>query len=310
MPREKFDLSFVSRHPTISVFLQYLTHCLRVAGDDVASNEVEDILRSSFGYSQARSTSPQLAEKLVRVARRYLETLQGRERGYLALADGTGFSLSSIDMLYAIQTRDHPEFRDPSFWSKDTLFSSDLSHLTSVVSVLGDVPELQLGSQDTGPFNPRRVAGIVQDWVNGYSISLIAERWFQHEPDPKLRVRKTSHYLHSKLVSQLPWGIGAIQRLAGIQQEQGGAASVPSFVFFGVSSREAAQLRMVGVPRIAADGLAALQRDEQRAFATFEELRGWVASIPASQWQRHLGDASVLTGDDCQRSWEVLAGVS
>ena len=308
--QEKFDLSFVSRHPTISVFLQYLTHCLRVAGDDVASNEVEDILRSSFGYSQARSTSPQLAEKLVRLARRYLETLQGRERGYLALADGTGFSLSSIDMLYAIQTRDHPEFRDPSFWSKDTLFSSDLSHLTSVVSVLGDVPELQLGSQDTGPFNPRRVAGIVQDWVNGYSISLIAERWFQHEPDPKLRVRKTSHYLHSKLVSQLPWGIGAIQRLAGIQQEQGGAASVPSFVFFGVSSREAAQLRMVGVPRIAADGLAALQRDEQRAFATFEELRGWVASIPASQWQRHLGDASVLTGDDCQRSWEVLAGVS
>ncbi len=308
--QENFDLNFVSRHPTISVFLQYLTHSLRVAGDEVAGNDVEDILRSSFGYSQARSTSPQLAEKLVRVARRYLETLQGRERGYLALADGTGFSLSSIDMLYAIQTQDHPEFRDPSFWSKDTLFSSDLSYLESVVSVLGNVPELKLGSQDTGPFNPRRVAGIVQDWVNGRSISLIAERWFQHEPDPKIRVRAASHYLHSRLVGQLPWGIGAIQRLAGIQQEQGDAASVPSFVFFGVSSREAAQLRMVGVPRIAADGLAALQRAERRTLATFEDLRRWVASVPASEWQRHLGDASVLTGADCQRSWEILAGVS
>lgn len=308
--QENFDLSFVSRNPTISVFLQYLTHSLRVAGHEVAGNEVEDILRSSFGYSQARSTSPQLAEKLVRVARRYLETLHGRERGYLALADGTGFSLSSSDMLYAIQRQDHPEFRDPSFWSKDALFSSDLSHLTSVVSVLGNVPELELGSQDAGPFNPHRVAGIVQDWVNGRSISSIAERWFQHESDPKIRVRAASHYLHSRLVGQLPWGIGAIQRMAGIQQEQGDAASVPSFVFFGVSSREAAQLRMVGVPRIAADGLATLQRAEQRAFATFEELRGWVASVSPTEWQRHLGDASVLTGADCQRSWRVLAGVS
>ena len=308
--QERFDLRFVSRHPTISVFLQYLTHALRIAGDDVASSEIEDILRSSFGYSQARSTSPQLAEKLVRVARQYLETLQGRERGYLALADGTGFSLSSIDMLYAIQTQDHPEFRDPSFWSKEALFSSDLNGLESVVSVLANVPELELGSQDTGPFNARRVAGIVQDWVNGNSISLIADRWFQHESDSKARVRKASHYLHSKLVGQIPWGIGAMQRLAGIEHDQGDAASVPSFVFFGVSSREAAQLRMVGVPRIAADGLASLQRDEHRTFSNFEEMRRWIGSIPAGEWQRHLRDASVLTGADCQQSWEVLAGIS
>ena len=308
--QENFDLSFVSRHPTISVFLQYLTHALRVAGDEVASSEIEDILRSSLGYSQARSRSPVLAERLVRVAREYLETLQGKERSYLALADGTGFSLSSIDMLYAIQNREHPEFRDPAFWSKDTLFSSDLGHLESVVSVLGNVPELELGSQDTGPFNPRRVAGIVRDWVNGRSINLIAERWFRHEADSKTRVRKASHYLHSRLVGQLPWGIGAMQRLAGIQREEEDAVSVPSLVFFGVSSREAAQLRMVGVPRIAADSLAALRRHEQRTFATFEELRGWVASIPATEWHRHLRDASVLTGADCQQSWKVLAGIS
>ena len=308
--QERFDLSFVSRHPTISVFLQYLTHSLRVAGDDVASREVEDILRSSFGYSQARSQSPQIAEKLVQVARQYLGSLQGREPSYLALADGTGFSLPSIDMLYAIQAQDHPEFRDPSFWSKETLFSSDRSHLEAIVSVLGRVPELELGSQDSGFFDARRVAGIVQDWVNGLSVSLIADRWFGHEPDPDDRVRSASHYLHSKLVGQLPWGIGAIQRLAGIQKEQGDAASVPSFVFFGVSSREAAQLRMVGVPRIAAEGLAVHQRAEQRTFATFGELRQWVASIPASEWQRNLTEDSVLTGAECQRSWEVLAGVS
>ena len=305
-----FDLSFVSQHPTISVFLQYLTHALRISGNAVISNEVEDILRSSLGYSQAHSNSPQIAEKLIRVARQYLETIRQRERGYLALADGTGFSLSSIDMLYAIQSREHPEFRNPSFWSKDTLFSSDLGHLESVISVLGNVPELDLGSQDTGHFSPHRVAGIVQDWVNGSSIRLIADRWFQHEPNPERRVRLASHYLHSKLVGQIPWGIGAIQRLAGIQDEHGDAGNVPSFVFFGVSSREAAQLRMVGVPRVAADSLAAHQRDEQRVFTTFEELRRWVASISASEWQQHLDGASVLTGADCQRSWEVLSGVS
>ena len=213
-------------------------------------------------------------------------------------------------MLYAIQTQEHPEFRDPLFWTADTLFSSDRTNLESVVSVLGNVPELNLGSQDFGVFNSHRIAGIVQDWVNGSSVSMIADRWFQQQQDPKIRLREASHYLHSKLVGQIPWGIGAMQRLAGIREEHGDAASVPSLVFFGVSSREAAQLRMVGVPRIAADGLAVFQRSEQRTFGTFEELRRWVASIPASEWQRHLGDASILTGTDCQRSWKVLAGVS
>ena len=75
--QEKFDLAFVSRHPAISVFLQYLTHCLRIAGQEVASSEVEDILRSSLAYSQARSANPLLAERLVQVARQYIGTLQG-----------------------------------------------------------------------------------------------------------------------------------------------------------------------------------------------------------------------------------------
>ena len=308
--RQRFDLGFVSQHPTLSVFLQYLTHSLRVAGSEMAGSEVEDILRSSLAYSQARTESPELAEKLIQVAREYLGTLQGRERGYLALADGTGFSLSSIDMLYAIQTQEHPEFREAAFWSKDALFSSDLNNLESVISALGKVPELKLGSQDVGSFNARRIAGIVQDWVNGLSISQIGERWFQDQLDTQSRVRVASHYLHSTLVGQLPWGIGVMQRLARIDQEQEDAANVPSLVFFGVSSREAAQLRMVGVPRIVANSLAGLQRAERRHFTNFGDLRQWVASIPAGDWQRHLSDASTLTGTECQRTWEVLAGVS
>ena len=308
--KESFNLSFVSKNPELSVFLQYLTHSLRISGHRVASSEVEDILRSSLGYAQARSESPQLAERLVGVARRYIESLDGRDPGYLALADGTGFSLSSIDMLYAVQADEHREFRDPAFWSMDNLFSSESSDLEAVVEILARVPELQLGSRDRGEFRASRVAGIVKDWVNGEPIEEIADRWFRHEPNRVQRVRAASHHLHSSIVGQVPWGIGAMQRLAGIGQEHGDAASVPSFVFYGVSSVEAAQLRMVGVPRIAADGLASLQRREQKTFSSFEEIRGWVESLPDGEWQRNLNRPSVLTGANCRQSWEILAGVS
>ena len=42
------------------------------------------------------------ADNLVRVTTRYLESIAGTDRGWLALADGTGFSLPSVGYLSAV----------------------------------------------------------------------------------------------------------------------------------------------------------------------------------------------------------------
>lgn len=305
---ETFNLNFVANHPAIAVFLQYLTHALRVAGHEAATAEIEDILRSSFVYSQARQQDRAVAERLVALSRRYLDDVRGKSPGYLALADGTGFSVPTVDMLFAVQ-RQHDEFGAAAFWDPDRLFAGDLEGLTSVVSVLADIPELSLGRSEGGPLNAGRVAGILSDWVHGAAVDSIADGWFAHVDDPVDRVREASLYLYSTLVGQVPWGIGAVQRLSLDEDAAADVGHVPSLIFYGVHSKEAVQLRMAGVPRVAAEGLAESWRSSGATAQTFADLREWISSRDDAAWTSALPSNSPLSGPECRQLWGALAGI-
>ena len=204
---EKFDLGFVRSHKTFAVFLQYVTHALRVGGADVAGAQLQDLLRSSLVYFQLQSSDRRAADDLVRATTRYMESIAGTDRGWLALADGTGFSLPSVGFLSAVQAERELHLERTSAWADATLFGVDPQPLTEIIDVIGQIPELSLGHRDTGGFNAGIVAGVVSDWVAGSTVSDIAAARFGHlamSNDDRLRL--TSHYLHSKLVGQVPWG--------------------------------------------------------------------------------------------------------
>jgi hypothetical protein len=308
-----FDLAWVRRNRAMAVFTQYLTHALRVGGYENARADIEDLLRSSLVYYQAQAADPALARELIVLARRYLDRVGDKGAGYLRLADGTGFSLSSVDLLYAQQRSEHREFERRDFWQPSALFAADLERLTGLIEVLGEIPELRLGAREAGPFNPRVVAGVISDWVGGSTVDQIADRWFSEtEPDADKRRRFTSHYLYSKLVGQVPWGMGAVQRLAlSAEEDLQAVGHVPSLVFYGVRSREAAALRMAGVPRIAAEGLGRLWTAQGGGEpGSFEGLREWLTERHQSDWQDALPVESPLDGQSAQRVWGELAGVS
>lgn len=296
----------------MAVFTQFLAHALTVSGYENARAEIEDLLRSSLVYHQALEDDPNLARDLITLARRYLDSVSTRNPGYLHLADGTGFSLASVDMLYAKQRDEHRQFESRGFWQPSSLFASDLENLTALIGVLGDVPELTLGSHDRGPFNARLVAGVISDWTGGLTVDAIADRWFASaEPDVDKRRRLASHYLYSRLVGQVPWGMGAVQRLA--LRDDGDIAAVghvPSLVFYGVRTKEAAALRMAGVPRIAAEGLGQQWVSEGNASAaTFGDVRVWLTTRSEVQWSQALPIRSPLSGSSCKQIWSVLAGL-
>jgi hypothetical protein len=302
-------LGFVRDNRALGVFLQYLTHALRVSGSSVdVGIELEDLLRSSLVYHQANLVDERRAEQLVALARRYLEQIQSRERGYLSLADGTGFSLYSVDMMYAKYREGHPEFADDGFWTDSNLFGDDLRHLSAAIEILSDVPELTLGSEGHGPFSSRRVAGIVRDWVQGSSVNNIADRWFSDtEAGIEKRRRAASHYVHSQLIGQVAWGLGALQKvtLAGSDEQ---SSNISSLVFYGVPSEEAAALRMAGVPRIAAEGLADRARAGNVSLATLAGIREWLRTRTPGEWAQTLRTDSEITGSQCRRIWSELSG--
>jgi hypothetical protein len=306
----EFGLKFIADNRVLGIFTQYVAHALRVGGVESARADVEDLLRSSLVYSQARAKDPEAARRLIRLARAYIDKHAGKSAGWLRLADGTGFSLESVGYLFASQRSEHPELRDVAYWSPTNLFTGDGDQLTSLIGVIGNIPEISLGEESRGPFHPGLVADVVRDWVDGHNVTEIANRRFATlEPDPVKRVQRAGRYLHTKLVSQVPWGMGALQRLAlaNVAQEAStSVAHVPSLVFYGVRTREAAALRMAGVPRVAAEGLGH-QMGTDPSLADLAEAREWVAARDSASWQSALPAESSLSGSQARLIWAELA---
>ena len=72
---------------------------------------------------------------------------------------------------------------------------------------------------------------------------------------------------------------------------------------------KAALLRMAGVPRVAAEGLAHRWRDAQQTTTTFPDLRRWVDNLPLDAWDQAVADREALSGSDARTVWTALAGV-
>lgn len=79
---------------------------------------------------------------------------------------------------------------------------------------------------------------------------------------------------------------------------------VPSMIFFGVKQKEAIWLRMVGVPRIVADGLAQLwQQKQTKEPSTYDDIRAWVTQLTNDEWQQTIPSDTALTPEDMRLIW-------
>jgi len=90
------------------------------------------------------------------------------------------------------------------------------------------------------------------------------------------------------LAGQSDPAAGGAEILASVSDAEALASrrDVPSYVYYGVNTREAVALRLFGVPRAAALGLARTHG----AGRSTDELRGFLASSKPSQWTHALGD--------------------
>ncbi|MFH1468767.1 MAG: DEAD/DEAH box helicase [Pseudomonadota bacterium] len=305
-----FNTPTVEEHRGLSAFLQYVLHAVAVSGSRRIHQELEGLLRSSLVFQQASEESPELADALIRLGRAYVDDLVGGKRDrldhYARMADGTGFSSPSIDMVTALAHRDDWASTRPGDWSGDALFPagaapSDL--LVKVIEALRRVPEVRLGSEDKGEFNAERIARIATAWVHGQPLSELASQEYHGD------LMKCCQHLYGTVSDLLPWGLRAVNRIVGPSTPEGTpppAELSAAMAFHGVKSPEAIALRMNGVPRVAAEGLADVWRAEGRA--SFQEVHAWLEGRTARDWQVAMGPQRWARGEDARWVWEVLEG--
>ena len=96
--------AIVYSHPQWSSFVQYLAHTYRQMNQpERFADEIEQVLRNTFGFEKLRTKDPMLAKRLLDGVHAYTQYLQ--EPGQpIKLVDSTGFSLQSIKTVLASQS--------------------------------------------------------------------------------------------------------------------------------------------------------------------------------------------------------------
>ncbi len=299
--------------PEWSAFLQYLAHTYRQIGDPQRfANEVEQVLRGTLGFQNLRRTRSDWANRLVVSVQTYGERIAGKS---LKLVDSTGFSWETVSITLGKLSS---ERINEDVWDANRLFGRDGKNLQKLMGILLAVPELRENLEAaTGGRGPDgdRLACMVRDWVNGASLPDMAQAYFATKLDggavePTKALTDCCKNVFGKLTQTASWGLAALQtmtfgdRFEQLEEvDQQTLRNLPARVFYGVNTDEAIALRLLGVPRGAAQPLAQTLRTARNL--PLPQLRTKLAQTDARVWTQALGES----GQDYFRIWKVIEGV-
>ncbi len=298
----------VYSNPEWSTFVQYLAHTYRQMGQPEGfPDEIEQVLRNTFGFEKLRSESPVLAKRLLEGVHAYTQYLQQPGQP-IKLVDSTGFSLQSIRTVLGAARQ---EGIGADAWNAESLFSQGNHDLKAMMGILLQVPELRDNLKAvTGGQAPDgdKLALIVKDWVNGASVPDIANRYFMGDDgDVMQAMTKCGQSLFGRLTQTAAWGLGALLSITGSrlsEEQMSTLRNLPSWVYYGVNSDKAIALRLLGVPRAAAARLAGSMGDFLSEPLT--NVRSRLREMDEAAWRQALGERE---GGIYREVWRVLEGL-
>ncbi len=294
-----------------SAFLQYLAHTYRQIGDHAEfASQIEQVLRGSFGFQTLRRTDQAIANRLVAAVNDYVALIRGKP---LALVDSTGFSWESVSLALS-GVRDAGIRADS--WDSERLFTDNDTTLQRTFGILFRIPELREELAEVtggGRGDGDMLARIVKDWVKGASLPDLAEAYFSGDDDDQTAaISKACRLVYGRLTSTASWGLSAIQSLTigdalnGMSEsEKKHFRNLPSRIFYGVNSDMAIDLRLLGVPRNAAQPLSDYLA-RQRVGGGLKSIRSNLNGLTDADWLRAVGPA----GSTYQKAWRIIEGYS
>ena len=297
----------VYRYPQWSSFVQYLVYTYNQMGKPSNfANEIEQVMRNTFGYEKLRHKNGELASRLLRSIRTYTEYIQ-RPGQPIALVDSTGFSLESINrILYQAGQ----EGITAQSWKSNLLFHKDDDTLQKMMGVLLNVPELRenlKAVKGDSTTDGDQVALIIKDWVNGDSVCEIARKHFMDRGDEMTAMTACGKNLYGSLANTVAWGLSALLSVTVHDLEDDEFQSLrnlPSYVYYGVNNEQAIALRLLGVSRTAANKLANSLGDVLQEPIT--NIRNHLREMDTQCWQAALGKQQGATYREVWRVMERL----
>ncbi len=294
--------------PEWSAFLQYLAHTYRqMDNHEQFALQAEQILRGTLGFRSLRKSHAGWARQLASGVHDYAERLQGKP---LKLVDATGFSWETVSKTLRRLQKEGIDFE---VWSP-ALFDSRRQDLHRLMGILLKVPELRKeleeitgGSQTDG----NTLTQVVCDWVQGQPLTEMATRYFGEDTTSSSvkAITQCCRIVFGRLTQTASWGLAALQALTWqdtidtlTEDEQQTLRNLPARVYYGVNSDQAVSLRMLGVPRAAAEPLARQLGVEPSA--PLYDVRTRLQAADIDTWQNAMG----TVGTSYHHAWSIMSG--
>ncbi|WP_210367959.1 DEAD/DEAH box helicase [Bacillus sp. REN3] len=281
---DDFNFGLLRKSAGFTNLLQYIYHILYIEEDI----EVEDVVRGSLVYHQLLNVGKEKsAKKLINITRKYQHHISKdfNKKKLMQSIDGSGLSSVSMKYLIGRMSKLNVEF------NLNKIFSYDDNSLEEYVELINNIPEINLGLyKQGGDFNSKLVSEITKDWVTGKSLREIAEKHIHFKDTIDERIQHCGKYIYGNLTNNLSWGLAAMLRANGIvngkEEFTSNNSLIPSFIYFGVNTKESAALSMLGVPRFAADRLGKSWRATNGDFenSKISDLKEWLNNISEEKW--------------------------
>ncbi len=289
----------------LSSLIQYIIHLLNISNDDTFVDEIEDLFKDSLGYhivdDEKKARFIQICQTL------YFSLKENSSSGILSYADKTGFSVPSVLEIMKAKSS-NPEILNKENWDPNNLFSQqDYSSMTNKVSIIAHLREVGLGTDSTySAFNPETVSKILVDWVNGDNISILSKIHPSFRNKGEDRINDFVSYLTSATFKS-SWGLSALEGIVNAKGDniQDTNSYIPSMVYYGVRTKEAIALRMLGVPRTLSDNIATNLFKEKKP-RSYNEIRKSINNLSFNAWEDFKPNGSKLNGDEWKEITNIL----
>jgi len=278
--------------------LQYINHILNISYDydinprDVA--KIRGILTDSYLYHSLSKQEGFInaQTKLNTFVAQYIRHVNANKKEDMAKADELGISDISYTKVKSIigafinslKANGDNEYKA----SEIILQTKNVERLTEIINIIAKIPEIKIEMLGQGNLDPESIAKLLMGWVNGGKVRDIAKNIKRAGQSDEEVISLCNRYLNSQMKSYMPWGMNIYQAVSyDLQTED--AQMLPSYIYYGVSSKEAVIVSKLGVPRFAVGNVLRVLKEKHAEVPISVEhigqLKGIVAGIDATDYQ-------------------------
>lgn len=304
-----FDYDFLKNpdnSPLLNL-LQYVNHIINVSYNyNINAKDlikVRTILNNSLLYHNLEKTDGFLKAqtKINAFVGEYINHIEKQSKKDLRSADRLGISDISFSKLKSIiyaYTQNLKLQNEYDYKATDVILKTrDVKRLSEIVDIISKIPEIKISMLNAGKFDPESIAKLLIGWVNGDKINNIAKEIKRDNQSLMDAVCLCNGYLNSKMKSFMPWGVSIYQSLTNDLKSEN-SKLLPSYIYYGVSSKESVLISKIGVPRFAVENVKNVLKKEYNNLAinvgNIEEIRKVIKTFKAEKYCIDKADSNII----------------